>query len=230
SGAASRQPGPATRVTDALVAFAESRGIDPAVVLDSPQTLRSLGADGRVHEVRLTAAQAIRRIAKRFPVFERNVESGAAGPFELNVGDVGHAYLRVDFGGGATVAYDVTESQAVPATPGPVGLAPPGAPGFIEWGGPLTQVKGKTWTVGGHLVGSSPVGSNIDTAESGPYLPTDSGVVSDNSVDFLGHIGVLEQVEVCFPFFGCVASFGAFAGDGVTLFDAEDGYEFPVVP
>ncbi len=210
-----------------VVREARAYGFDAKAVLQSRQTVFITGRDGTTITRSMRTIDAIRHLAANIVMPKSDgrraaAQPGPGGTPEINVGDLVHAYVTV--GRNAPFAYSITESAVVPATP-PVTAT---MPLFFEAGGPLTQIKGGNWTIGGHGVGTT-IGSNIDTGAGGPYLPVvNTAAVFDSSIDFIGHADAL-QVRICF--FGiCFATIGVMVGDGVTLFDNKTAVSFPIVP
>lgn len=204
----------------AMIEAAEREGLDPQTLLDAETDVTTSHRDGRVTVTRMTIGEAIQRIGEVLPAL-RFTEPGLGGGPEITVGDVAHAYLNT----GILIdpSYAVATSTVVPATP-PIYDA---MPTFYESGGPLRQVKGKDWDFGAHGVGTT-IGSNVDTGQGGPYLPVaSSGIVTDSSIDFIGHADVTQFGECFFVF--CFW-FGFMTGSGVALFDNESGVDIPLVP
>lgn len=203
----------ADRARALLMAEVQAYGLDPQVFLDAPLEFEVPQADGSTRTFTITVADALARFDG--PVVDAG---GVAGTPELTVGDVVHLYLNIRFGNAR--AYQVSQSALVPSTP-----FVPVPPVFIEYGGPVKNVKG-SYLIGVHTVGTV-VGSNVDTAASGPYLPlVHAGLVADRKIDFVGH-GIPREAQFCF--FGLCVAIGLLLGDGVIAWDT-NAVDFPRVP
>lgn len=147
--------------------------------------------------------------------------SGIGGTPETQVGDTFH--FAYNFGGSdVRHIYEVTTSATVPAT-NPVVVPIPATPVsdvqvFVEYGGPVRQIRTNPFALGVHMVGG-PM-TNIDTAPGGDaiYVSGRSGaLLPDTSLDFTGHVGGLVNDRSCV--FGFCFSLGVLLGDGVTFYN-----------
>jgi hypothetical protein len=197
---------------------AHQAGLDPVDILSSEIALRVPGPVGAPVVRRATVNEWFEYLGGG------RMAAGLGGLPETTVGDFLHAYVNVGFG--IDPSYEVTTSTIVPATPG---VYPPAPANLLlfEAGGPLTQVKG-SYAVGLHTVGTA-LGSNVDTADSGPYLPVaNTDLVADSRIDFIGHVDTLTQEGACFVGI-CLVYIGVLIADGVTFWDTEDP-SLPVIP
>lgn len=212
-----------------IIRQARAVGADPAVALATPQTFDVLNADGSTVSVTMTTAEILERVDGIALPAERRAGPGLAdGVPETLAGDLTHAYLDIGFG--IPSRYSVTTSTVVPATPG-AGVNDPvtGLPLFTEYGGPLIQVKGGGWVLGGHTAGYALGGINVDLADGGPYVFPSVAIIYDGTIDFAGHGSVTQPC--LFSFFGiCLARLGLVLGDGAALFDSTLPAGIPIVP
>ena len=212
----------------ATIADAARRaGIDVSQLMTEQVTITTSYPDGRTAQTKASLAHAIDAVARA----QASAVPPVAGPAELNAGDLLHVYAKYCFPCASALGYAVSTSAVVPATP-PVLLPAPATALFFDVGGPLTQVQGGGWLIGIHTVGTV-LGSNVDTGSGAPapfpvWLPVvTAGLVTDTSIDFIGH-AIVAQGEACLLTF-CIAV-GTMVGDGLTLFDNTAPVSLPVLP
>jgi len=211
-----------------LAKIASSYGVDPAAAMAAPQTFDVFNADGTTTTVTMTTAQILDRM-DGLAVPRRATGPGLApGVPETLVGDLTHFYISVGFS--VPSSYAVTSSAAIPSTPGAVVPNPAGGlPLFTEYGGPVIQVKGGGWTLGGHFAGYAAGGINVDLAGGGPYAGPVLTLILDGTIDFVGHGSVAQPC--IFSFFGiCLLRAGLVLADGVALFDSTLPAGIPILP
>lgn len=214
------EPDLASQLRAIVAEAANAHGLDPDVVLRAPIDFEVLHADGTSTTMSLSLEEVLDILDAPHAAPAYN---GVAGTPQLMVGDTLHLYIN--FGVGNALAYNVHRSAFVPATP-PLVLPAPLTPLAFDVGGPLTQVQGGNWIVGVHTVGTV-IGSNADTAGSGPFLPVrDAGLITDQRIDFAGHASVA-QGQACF--FGFCFAVGLMVGSGAAMWDNADA-ALPVVP
>lgn len=191
-----------------LAAASARYGLDEAMLLDTVIEVETLREDGSVEK-------SLVRVGDFVAALDDDGVSapGIGGLPETTAGDFLHFYFNVRYGTSA-LAYTVSTSTVVPATPLTV-LPPPATAYFFDVGGPTRNVRG-AYDLGLHTVGTL-VGSNVDTASSGPYLPTQStGIVLENRIDFVGH-AIVSQGETCFSTV-CIA-IGSMLATGAATWD-----------
>ena len=208
-----------------VAAEARAAGVDPNRLFAGTITVGRPTAKGTLEPVALTVGEALDQLSAFAGAGTR--ESGPAGTPEVVVGDTLHAWASA---GSGSQLLTVTESALVPATP-PVLLPPPATVLAFDVGGTLKHIVGD-YEFGAHTAGTL-AGSNVDTAPGASngapvWLPVvSSGLVTDTSIDFLGH-AILVQGEFCI--FGYCVAVGGLLGDGVMLFDNTLPLGLPSIP
>lgn len=162
--------------------------------------------------------------------------TGVAGTGEIQAGALIHLTFRIG-GPEVTAPYEVTRSSTVPTT-SPVAVPLPATPAtspqtLIDFGGPLTQVRGSGWTVGGHIAGGNV--TNVDTAGSvdAPVIVSgaNAALIGDGAIDFTGHVGAITNDRSCVLGVLCVAV-GFLLADGLAFYEPElvPGVARPATP
>ena len=153
------------------------------------------------------------------------VTTAAAGVTPLGETQLGFAtHYAIKIGGGGMPAlYTVSTSAVVPATPAQV-VPIPATPAsrsqaLFEPGGSLTQIRGSGWDVGFHIAGGEI--TNVDTEQDGEAPVMLSGitpatVLSDQAVDFTGHVAAVTNSVTCF--LNTCIGVSSFAGNGVAFY------------
>lgn len=214
---ASEAPTLADDIRALVEAEATAAGVPAAAVYAEPIELTTYHSDGSTSVETMRFDEAIEWLVGEAPA-----ASGVGGTNELTVGDFMHFYANVAIGDAR--GYHITRSS-LPDTP-PVVLPPPATTVAYVIGGPTYNVKG-SYLLGAHTVGST-IGSNVDTADDGPWIPVaTSGAVFDNSIDFIGHAAIA-QGQACI--FGICFAIGVMMADGAAQWDPTLDTPFPTAP
>lgn len=220
AGAASSQP---PRLREVVAAKARLAGVEPSALFSGRLTVGRPQKDHTLKLVEVSVGQALDELDAALGSSTK--ESGPAGTPEVVVGDTLHAWVAT---GSGSQLLAVTDSALIPATD-PVLLPPPATILAFDVGGPVRHIVGD-YDFGIHTAGTL-AGSNVDTAPGAStpvWLPVvTTGIVQDNSIDFLGHAAFFQSQFCLFGF--CIAA-GGLLGDGVMLFDNTLPLGLPSLP
>ncbi len=238
------------------------RGMDPDTALGGTPVDATLPVDLGTPTTIPTTAQALCAFAQAYAVQSMapvGKGTGILGTPEIGAGLIIHIATNSTSGrptAPSALPYRITTSAtvpaigalpALPALPPEVGeiplpAMPAGVPAVpsdpaglvatLAPKGPLTQVKGKGYSSGTHIVGVL----NADTApgpdDANPiWLPlTTAGTKPDSQLDFLGY-GTATQSQTCFAIVGtqtCIG-FGVLIGTGGAIFGPTP-IAIPIIP
>ncbi|WP_372791919.1 hypothetical protein [Paraconexibacter sp.] len=238
------------------------RGLDPDTALGGTPVDATLPLELGTPTTIPTTAQALCAFAQAYAVQSLSpvgAGTGVLGTPEVGAGLIIHIAVNSTSGSPtapSALPYRITRSKTVPAIGAlpalpalpaaiaelplpemPAGVpTPPSDPaGLVATlapKGPLTQVKGKGYLSGTHVVGVL----NADTApgpdDANPiWLPlTTAGAKTDSQLDFVGH-GTASQDQTCFSLLGtqtCLAV-GSVIGTGAAMFGPTP-VAIPIIP